>query len=220
MRVSVLLGVLSAVIVGAAAIFVLVNTISQQPPLVPTLPPATPTPAWIGLPTPTPAATPPSTTSPPTATPTQVPEGTQVGQRAPRLVLPRLGGGEIDTGAAGGTPRWINFMATWCPECRDELPMMAVMQHRLGDEMDIIVVDIGEDEETVTTFMVSLGVEFDVALDLDSAVQNEWGVFVLPVHFFIDGEGVIRDLIYGGAPREIFVEAVQSLVPDVDLSEP
>ena len=220
MRLTVILGMLSALLVGAVVIYVALNTLAGQPASVPTLAPATPTPAGIRQ-TPSPATSPSSSpTVRPSPSPTEVSVGTQVGQRAAQVLLPRLGGGEIDTYAGAGTPLWINFMATWCPECRDELPMMAYMQHQLGDQMDIVVVDIGEDEETVAAFMVSLGVELPVALDEDSSVQEEWGVLVLPVHFWLDGDGIIRDIVYGGAPREIFVEAVHGLVPDVDLSPP
>ncbi|MDP8904779.1 MAG: TlpA family protein disulfide reductase [Chloroflexota bacterium] len=221
MRLPVVLGMLSALIVGIVLIFVLVSALSQQPVSVPSRPPPTPTPAGITLATPTGSVSPATSPSPtPTASPTRPSEGTQVGQHAPRLVLPRLGGGQIDTAASAGTPLWINFMATYCPECRDELPMMNRMQFQLADQLEMVIVDVGENEETVAAFMVSLGVDLPVALDLDRAAQRQWGATVLPIHFFVDEDGIIAEVVIGGAPRDVFVEAVQTVVPDAVVPSP
>ena len=46
-----------------------------------------------------------------------------IGEPAPPLVLPRLGGGTVDLADYRGKPVWVNFMATWCPSCVDELPV-------------------------------------------------------------------------------------------------
>jgi thiol-disulfide isomerase/thioredoxin len=221
MKLSVLLGALVALVLGVIAVGGLLSTLYSRTPLVP--PAATPTvaPGEFGLYTPAPTPTP-SPTPTPTPTPAAgatIAVGTDIGQRAPAIVLPHLAGGTLDSRTVTDRPLWINFMATWCPPCRDELPMMQGFQLRLSDHIETILVDVAEDPDDVLNFMLSLGVDLPVALDEDGATQREWGAFALPVHFFIDEQGIVQEVVFGGAPREIYVESLQKVLPDLDVSE-
>lgn len=223
MRVPVTLGSLFALLVGIVVIAFVVAGIGGQPPVEPTVPP-TNTPAAMVTPSPTPSPLPTPTPTEPGATPSSsgspVTIGTAIGQRAPYFVLPHLAGGELNTADSHGKALWVNFMATWCPQCQDELPMMMTMASQVGEPMDIIVVDVGEDEQTVSDFIVALGVDLPVALDTDGTVQQEWGALALPVHFWLDGDGIVREVVYGGAPREVFEAAVQTVVPEAHFPAP
>jgi cytochrome c biogenesis protein CcmG/thiol:disulfide interchange protein DsbE len=224
MRTPVILGFLVALLAGIVAIAVIVAGIADAPPVVPTLQPFA-TPIALTTPSPTPSAVPtPTPTSPgPTASSSGGPVpsiGTAIGQQAPDFVLPFIAGGEISTADSRGKPLWVNFMATWCPQCQDELPMMMSMTLDVGDAMDIIVVDVSEDPQTVSDFLVSLGVDLPVALDADGAVQREWAANALPVHFWLDGNGIVQEIVYGGAPRDVFEAAIKKVVPDAKFSEP
>lgn len=217
MRSPVILGAVLALVVGGVVVVGLLAALGADAPTTP--PPPTPSAGATSLglytpePTPTPSPTPsPSMPGSPTAS-----VGTQVGNLAPRLVLPHLAGGQLDTANAAGTPLWINFMATWCPPCRDELPMMQRAQLELGDEAEIILVDVGEDEDTVFNFLVDVGVDLSVGLDTDRRAQEAWGAFALPVHFFIDENGIVQEVVYGGAPAEIFEQALATIVPNVEI---
>jgi thiol-disulfide isomerase/thioredoxin len=223
MKVPVIIGAVAALLLGAVAIVAALSSLSDRTPSVP--PAATPTaaPGAYGLYTPPPTPTPTPSPSPspsPTARPgATVGVGTQVGQQAPALVLPHVAGGTLDSSAVTDRPLWINFMATWCPPCREELPMMQGFQLRLPDDIEIILVDVAEDPEQVLNFMIELGVDLPVALDEDAAAQAEWGAYAMPVHFFIDEEGIVQEVVFGGAPREIYVQALQKVVPEADLDE-
>jgi hypothetical protein len=98
--------------------------------------------------------------------------------------------------------------------------MMMTMSHQVGDPMDIIVVDVNEDEQAVSDFIVDLGVDLPVALDTDGSVQREWGALALPVHFWLDGDGIVREIVYGGAPPELFQEAIKKVVPEASFPAP
>ena len=104
-------------------------------------------------------------------------------------------------------------MASWCPQCADELPMMQHYQAQLGNEATLILVDVGEDRHTVNAFVNSLGITLPVGLDTDSSIQKAWGAYALPVHFFIDGDGVVQQIIFGGAPPEVFDQALGTILP-------
>ena len=217
MRLPVILGAVLALVVGVLVVGGLLAAIGDQPAATPA--PLTPSPGASSLgvytPEPTPMPSPSPTPTLPGSPTASV--GTQVGDLAPRLVLPHLSGGQLDTANAAGTPLWINFMATWCPPCRDELPMLQRAQLELGDQIEIILVDVGEDEDTVFDFMVDVGVDLSVGLDTDQQAQAAWSAFALPVHFFIDENGIVQEVVYGGAPPEVFELALAKIVPGVEI---
>ncbi len=86
----------------------------------------------------------------------------------------------------------VNFWATWCPPCREEMPSMQRAWEELRDEdIVILAIDVGEDEDTIFTFTADYPVEFPLLLDLDSGVTQEWPVRGLPTTFIIDPQGRI-----------------------------
>jgi thiol-disulfide isomerase/thioredoxin len=222
MRVSAVLGFVLALLIGTVALGAVVAGLNNQPPIAISLPPTT-TPAALVTPSPSLTPEPTAITSSPSPSPSPggsvVPIGTSIGQKAPDFVLPGLSGGEFDTAASRGRPLWVNFMASWCPQCQDELPMMSSMKLDVGDAMDLILVDVAEDKETVLNFMTSLQVDLPTALDEDGAAQQQWGAFALPVHYFLDADGVVQEVIYGGAPRELFESAVKKIYPDAKFTK-
>lgn len=216
MRLPDYLGVLGALVVGGAlASMLLLSTLGTAPSL-PTRAPQTIPP----LPTPTDNASLPSAV--PTGTPFASPgpsTGTGIGQVAPEIRVTLTDGSLMDTADFGAQPMWINFMATWCPQCRDELPMMERFESQLADKMTLLVIDVGEDRRTVRRFMDDLNIDLTVGLDLDGAIQAQWGANALPIHFWLDGDGVVREIVYGGAPEEVFIQAITAVVPDFSTGE-
>ena len=208
MRLPDLLGVLGALVVGGLLTVLLLASAASAPPALPTpVPPTLPP-----LPTPTVVVDPAPTIGPgQTATPGHI---VPVGQPAPRLQVTLTDGSLLDSADYRGQPLWINFMATWCPQCDEELPLMERYQRDLGDKLTIVVVDVGEEREVVRPFMRSLDVDLPVGLDTDASVQAAWGAYALPVHAFIDDQGVVRSIIYGGAPVSMWDEAIALVVPD------
>jgi len=216
MRLPVFLGVLGALVVGAVAAALLFASVMGEQPALPTpAPPTVPPLPSIALlnPTPTPA---PATEPAASATPAP---GVALGQRAPGIEVTLLDGSVMNTGDFVGRPLWVNFMASWCPQCQDELPMMERFATELDGQMTVLVVDVGEDRETVRNLVKALDVDLPVGLDQDGSVQAEWGAYALPVHFWLDEQGVVREIVYGGAPEEIFIQAITSVVPEFSTGD-
>jgi cytochrome c biogenesis protein CcmG/thiol:disulfide interchange protein DsbE len=148
-----------------------------------------------------------------------VTENFHVGQPAPPLLMPQLGGGMIDLASLKGTPVWINFMQTTCPPCIDEFPRMNGFAARYGENgLVIIAIDIQEDEGTVAAFVQRLKATFPIGLDTNAAAQRAWGAYGLPVHFWIDREGIVRDGALGGIGPDIMARGVQTILPEVEVT--
>lgn len=88
----------------------------------------------------------------------------------------------------------VNFWATWCPPCREEMP---ALQRVAASEPDVVVleVDLMEPGDKARSFLDSLGLDrLQPVLDSDGATTRRFGVLSLPSTFFVDKEGVIRHL--------------------------
>jgi thiol-disulfide isomerase/thioredoxin len=88
----------------------------------------------------------------------------------------------------------VNFWATWCPPCREELP---ALQRVAASEPDVVVleVDLMEPGDKARSFLESLGLDrLQPVLDSDGATTRRYGVLILPSTFFVDAGGVIRHL--------------------------
>jgi cytochrome c biogenesis protein CcmG, thiol:disulfide interchange protein DsbE len=231
MRASVLLGILAGLLVVVIAVGAAVTLLPDLAPSAvsngspaptardasesgsPVAIPATPPPS--AAPAPSGSLLPGSSAEPAAPSSTSVTGiGVAVGQAAPALVADRLGGGTVNLADLRGTPVWVNFMATWCPPCRDELPLMAGYSAKLGDRLAIVLVDVREDGDTVAAFMKALKLDFPVALDESGHLQRGWSAYALPIHFWIDADGIVRGFAYGGLGPPLMEEGIRKVLPD------
>lgn len=144
--------------------------------------------------------------------------GVQVGDRAPALRLPELGGGFVDLATVVAKPAWVSFTASWCPSCRDEIGLMNAFQVQLGDRLAMIVVDVKESPDTVASLVSQTNLRAPVGLDRTGAASATWQAFVLPVHFWVDATGIIRYVVYGAPGPDQFIAGVHSVLPGASLT--
>jgi len=137
-----------------------------------------------------------------------------IGQPAPPLQVTLTDGSLLDLADYAGQPMWINFMATWTPQATTELPLMDRYQRDFEGQLNIFAIDVGEDRQTVRQFMQQLDVDLPAGVDEDGLAQAAWGTYALPVHVFIDELGVVQEIVYGGAPVDVWDEAIALIVPD------
>ena len=207
-----LAGVMAAVLLVAGVVALAPEPSPSTPPVVvPTL--AAPSAGPVTTPSaPATASSSPVASSPGSSGNAQF----HVGEPAPRLEVPQVGGGTIDLAALRGKPVWVNFMATWCPPCEDEFPLMNGLAARYADDgLVIVAIDVKEEEGVVAAFAQRLGATFPLGLDTSGAVAAEWDAIALPVHFWIDKDGVIRDGSAGGIGPDIMAGGLQTIMPDV-----
>jgi thiol-disulfide isomerase/thioredoxin len=142
-----------------------------------------------------------------------------VGEKAPPLTLPQLGGGTVSLAALAGKPVWLNFMQTTCPPCRDEFPLMNGFAARYAAAgLVVVAVDIREDEGTISAFAQEMKAQFPIALDADGSAQRAWDAVALPVHFWVDKDGIVRDGALGGIGPDVMAQGLQSILPGVKVT--
>jgi thiol-disulfide isomerase/thioredoxin len=116
---------------------------------------------------------------------------------APQIELKDVDGKPVKLSALRGRVVLVNFWATWCPPCRKEIPSLTRLQKLFKPEqLMVLAVNIGEDEETVFGFVPDPG--FTLLLDPTSATLPRWQVRGLPATFVVDKEGRIALKAVGG----------------------
>jgi thiol-disulfide isomerase/thioredoxin len=142
-----------------------------------------------------------------------------VGKPAPPLTAPQVGGGTIDLAALRGKPIWLVFTGTYCPPCRDEYPVMNAFAARYADTgLVVIAIHVREGEDVVAPFISSLNVVFPVGLDADGSRARAWDAAVLPLHYFIDAQGIVRDAALGGIGPDVMARGLQEILPGVTVT--
>lgn len=131
---------------------------------------------------------------------------------APAFTLTTLDGGAFTLREAQGKPVVLNFWATWCGPCQRELPTLQAAAERYGDRVLIIGVDQGEPPETVQRYVDQLGLTFPIPMDAEFAVSDLYNVRGLPTTFFIDPQGVIRQMWLGEMNSITLAEGVAEIL--------
>ncbi|MBI2205115.1 MAG: TlpA family protein disulfide reductase [Candidatus Rokubacteria bacterium] len=105
----------------------------------------------------------------------------------------------------------VNFWATWCPPCREEMPAMERLYRQHKDRgLVLVAVSVDADPAVVTPYLRENKLSFPVALDPKMDVADTYGVRALPSSFVVDREGRVTVLALG--PRRWDNDAAHSLV--------
>ncbi len=117
--------------------------------------------------------------------------GAPAGSRqAPDLVLPDLAGKTVSLAALRGKPVLINFWATWCESCKEEMPALEDLSKRTGGRYAVLGVSMDTDAAVVRAFAKTHGLTFPLMLT-DRKTTASFAVRGLPATFLIDSEGRI-----------------------------
>jgi peroxiredoxin len=137
-----------------------------------------------------------------------------IGQAAPPLTLPQVGGGgDLDLSSLKGRPVLLNFWATWCEPCTAEMPALQRAQDRFRESgLVVLGVDFQERDEEITAFLSQVGVTFPSLVDRTGEVTRQWRATGLPTTFLIDRQGIIRDVRVGPYTDEMLDERLGKLL--------
>jgi len=124
--------------------------------------------------------------------------GPSVGRLAPDFLLPGLDGADIRLRDMRGRPVVLNFWASWCAPCRQEIPQLVAAFDRFRpDGLVVLAVNVQEDRETIARYAREFGMSFPVPIDRSGEVVDQYRLLGLPTTYFIDPEGVIKSIFRG-----------------------
>jgi peroxiredoxin len=139
------------------------------------------------------------------------------GQLAPNFKLSALSGGEHSLEEFRGKAVILNFWASWCGPCRQEMPSLEAIYQRYKDR-GLVVVGVSVDEEgwgPVREFLQSVPVTFPILLDQEQKVTEKYETFRVPETYFIDPQGKVAAKVVGPQDynQEVFFKKVEQLLP-------
>jgi len=92
----------------------------------------------------------------------------------------------------------INFWATWCGPCREEMPLLQKEWEKFQNEnIEFIGIDVMDDKNLAAALIKEMGITYTNLHDASGKTSNEYGVIALPATFFINKEGFIAIKNYG-----------------------
>ncbi len=142
----------------------------------------------------------------------QVPPPLVSGVSAPRFELPLL-----DAGHSLGLAQFrdhivlLNFWATWCKPCEDEMPAMQRLYDKLRDEpFELLAISVDDDLEELRSFQKRLGVTFPILLDPSQAVTRQYQTTGFPESILVDRDGRVVERYIG--PRDWDADVYESRI--------
>ncbi len=139
--------------------------------------------------------------------------GAAAAKDLPSLRLDCLGpGGPVDTATLVGGVTVVNFWASWCDPCREEMPMLASVATDTGDGVRFIGVNTKDQPEAAADFLESTGVRFEQLYDPDGELLRRLGtVQGLPVTLVLDADGAVTLTHIGQIDEDTLVDALEAL---------
>ncbi|HWO40336.1 MAG TPA: TlpA disulfide reductase family protein [Candidatus Eisenbacteria bacterium] len=141
-----------------------------------------------------------------------------IGGPAIPFELTSLAGERLSLTGFRGKPLVVNFFASWCDPCREEMPLINSLAAG-GEKKGYAVLGIAVEDSraALTAYAKELNLRFPIALDLNSAVRRAYRIFGPPATFFIDSRGIIRDVVLGPLTPRRAAEAMERLGIGVEM---
>ncbi|NLI90261.1 MAG: TlpA family protein disulfide reductase [Epulopiscium sp.] len=144
--------------------------------------------------------------------------GIYPGMKAPNFISQDRDGNEISLSDYDGKIRFLNFWATTCPYCVDEMPDLEEFYNDHKDEDDFALIGINMtktwekmSKEEIVAWVDDMGITFPMAFDMDGDMAQEWQAYSLPVTFIIDEEGISHGAIMGKTDAKTLEKVLEKL---------
>ncbi|MCH8877614.1 MAG: TlpA family protein disulfide reductase [Chloroflexi bacterium] len=142
----------------------------------------------------------------------------RVGSPAPEFTLPDMEGEPRSLSDYLGQAVVINFWATWCAPCREEMPALQSAYDKFGEEgFVVLAVNMTQDDhpELIPLYLDELGLTFPVLLDSSGEASNSlYRIIGLPTSLFIGRDGIIREIFIGAIPLDLLDSKVKDLLAE------
>ncbi|WP_002146326.1 redoxin domain-containing protein [Bacillus cereus] len=142
--------------------------------------------------------------------------GIEIGKSAPDFELTKLDGTNVKLSDLKGKKVILNFWATWCGPCQQEMPDMEAFYKEHKEKVEILAINYtpsekGGGEEKVSNFAKEKGITFPILLDKNIDVTTAYKVITIPTSYFIDTKGVIQDKFIGPMTQKEMEKRIEKL---------
>ncbi len=136
----------------------------------------------------------------------------EVGGQAPDFTLTDINGKEVSLSGFSGKAVIIDFFASWCPPCRQEVPDFIELQKAYGDKGFAMIGIAVEDGQAAKNFAEKSGINYPVLVD-DEKVSALYGpIRSIPTTFVIDKSGKIVKMYIGARPKAVFEADIKEIL--------
>lgn len=141
--------------------------------------------------------------------------GLEIGQKAPDFTLETLTGEKLTLQDFKGKKILLNFWASWCGPCKQEMPAMQKVYEQMKEEqIEIIAVNLTFGEENsndAKSFADEYKLTFPIPLDINGEVQEKYQIYPIPTSYFIDEAGIIRSKYIGPMDENYMIHEFNNL---------
>ena len=140
-------------------------------------------------------------------------QAVRAGTFAPDFTLPQVDGGLLQLSSYRGKVVLLDFWATWCEPCREEIPNFVKLQNQYGARgLQIIGVSMDDGPDPVREFYRQFHMNYPVVMGTPAAAEAYGGVLGLPIAFLIDRQGRIHAKHLGATDPAVFETEVTTLL--------
>lgn len=137
----------------------------------------------------------------------------EAGQHLPVMEMTTIGGQRLSIAPKPGHIMYLNVFATWCPECKKEMPALQQLAHETAAmSVDVVGVDQQEDIAPVDAFVAQYGLTYPIFMDDQDLTHLLMGVRYIPTSFIVDSHGVVRARITGALTLAQMEQAVGTVL--------
>ena len=138
--------------------------------------------------------------------------GTRIGDQAPDFTLKTLDGNTIHLSDFRGKPVFVNFWASWCPPCKAEIPDIEKFYEKYKGKVTVLGVNLTFNDKMsdIVNLLQADHATYPVLLDEDNShpVTDTYHVDGIPASFFVDKNGVIRDVYVGEMDLQMMEDSI------------
>ena len=138
-------------------------------------------------------------------------KGPVIGSAVEDFQLPGLNEQTVSLSQYRGKIVLLNFWATWCVPCKEEMPLLQRIYQSSGDKLVVIGINSQESEKDVQEFLDENQISFPIGLDASGELSRKFLINGYPTTFLIDSKGILRNLHIGELKEDLLLGYLSEL---------